>query len=136
MNSKQVPGRKTPTTEVAGKGRIAAAVEKLGGHGLGRCGGLGLAGGQLGGAVHVIERQTQSVLSGKIDQLLCHVRRQGLTTFVVTNIPLGAAEAVSHCLLRDAEVVAYGLEVVHAQIVAPLGCKVNSGDILSAQQCL
>jgi hypothetical protein len=81
----------------------------------------------------VIERQSQSVLSGEIDELFGHVWRQGLASLVVAYVALGAAEAVSHRLLRYAEVFANGLEVVHARIVAPLGRSVNSGDILPAQ---
>ena len=104
--------------------------------GLGRSGLLGFAGGQLGGAIDVVERQAQTKLASEVDELFRHVRRERLAALVVADVSLRTAQAFCLRLLRDAKVFADGLKVVHAPIVAALGCIVNSGDILPLKQRL
>ena len=132
-------GRKTHQPEGQCRTRNPAGVSRLGG-----CTGMweghlrapldcGAVWGEVGQgqfAVNMVERQRQGMPCSKVNQLACHVWRKRLATFVVTHVSLRAAEAFRHGLLGDTEALSDGLEVVHAQIVAPLGFQVNSAGSL------
>lgn len=80
-------------------------------------GGGGLSGNdgrQLGGAIHMIEGDVQALGRAEVNNLACHVGRQGLTALVVADVSLSATDAIGHRLLCDAETFSDGLEVVHA----------------------
>ena len=92
------------------------AAAQGGGHGSALCL-CGLGGdqlGQFGVAVHVVERDGQTPTRAEVDDLACHVWREGLASLVVTYVSLGATDAIGHRLLGNAEAFSDGLEVVHA----------------------
>ena len=57
--------------------------------------------GQFGDAIHVIEADGTPPRRSKSNQLARHLWRQHLSTFVVTHIALGAADATPNLLLSD-----------------------------------
>lgn len=76
---------------------------------------------QFNVAVDVVigEGQTE-IARGICDQSPRHLRQQRLASFVVVDVALGAADAVTQGLLRDSEVFSDASKVMHPQILAVL----------------
>lgn len=68
----------------------------------------------------VIGKDQAEIACGVGDEPSRHLRQQGLAAFVVVNVALGTADAVTQGLLGDSEVFSDASEVVHPQILAVL----------------
>jgi len=84
---------------------------------------------QRGTAIDVVVADDQSSLRSERNDLRSHFRGQGLASFVVPNVSLGTADSSAQRLLRDAEALADGLQVMHWFILAPLLHLVNSAPV-------
>lgn len=82
-------------------------------------------------AVHMVERQRQPQRTRKVDKPLRSRRRHQLPALVVTNIPLGAADAGSKSLLGQSKAFANGLQILHLVIISRTHNKVNSQTVLN-----
>lgn len=76
--------------------------------------------GQWRRAVNVVKADAKTSRFGSGDKTSSHLRREGLTAFVVADVPLGTTKVISHRLLRDTEALSDWLQVVHTRIIAPL----------------
>ena len=76
---------------------------------------------QLNVAVDVVIGKDDAEIARSVgDQPSRHLRQQGLASFVVVNVALGTADAVTQGLLGDSEVFSDASKVVHPQILAVL----------------
>lgn len=114
----------------AGASRCSGRDGFGGGHGSGRLGWFdlrNLRSRQAGKAINLIEAQSQATGGCVVDQFLCSFGWHGLAFFVVADIRLGAADAITEGCLCDAQQFADGFDLIHADILAALVVTVNSG---------